>query len=110
MLICLTKPTETINKPLQTDEKSSEKPLNYNKGVTETLQSSKTENSHIEKHRKHFTCVTPYPHPEQLGTKMDLPHWGKESRRTPASLTTMAVCSLCYSGLTQSSPMLNAAD
>ena len=69
MLITPTKTTKTINKQLQTDENSSEKALDYNKEAVETLWSSKTEEDHLETHRKHFTYITPFPSPEKFSTK-----------------------------------------
>lgn len=53
------------------DENSSGKVLNYNEEAEETLWTSKSGFGHLEKHKKHFTCITPYHSPEQLNTKRD---------------------------------------
>lgn len=43
----------------------------------ETLLSSKIGDGHIEKHRKHFTCVILFSGPEQLSSRKDLLRgWG----------------------------------
>lgn len=110
-LIIPTKTTKTINKQLWTG-----KALDFNKEASEILWSSKTETGHLEKHRKHFTCTTPYPSPEQLSTKRDpfrrILTTGKEKRTWEtwqASLPWMFSV-FCSWGPPQSLSKLNLAD
>lgn len=90
MLISLMK-TTSMNKQWQTNENSSVKAVDYNEEGAEILLSSKTEDGHTEKQRKHFLRITPVLGPKQLSPKRDplreiAPH--KEEGRTPASLVT----------------------
>lgn len=78
--------------------------LGYHEEASKTLQSSKTEDGRVEKYRKHIIYVTLSPSLEQLGTRRVplrgiSPDREKESRRIPASLISMDICSLCYWGL-----------
>ena len=75
------------------------KALNYNEEAAETLQSSETEDGRIEKHRKHFTCITSSPDPDQLTARRDpfgeiSSHRGKRSKKTLARQTTVDIFSL----------------
>lgn len=75
---------------------------NITKKKQKSLRSSKSEDGSIEKHRKHFICVTSSLSPKPLGAKGNslrgiLPHREKENRRTSSRLTTYKdICSLCY--------------
>lgn len=61
-----TKATKTINKQLQTSEKTMGKLWTTAKEAGETTRSSKTKHGRMEEPEKHFLCVTPCPSPEQL--------------------------------------------
>ena len=73
MLVSLMKTTKSINKPLQTDENSSVKALEYNEAAAKVSLSSKTEDGYIETHKKCCICIVPVFGLEKLITKRD-PH------------------------------------
>ena len=84
-----------MNKQLHTDKNSSGRAPEYNNKAAETLCSAETEESCIEKLRKHLAYVTPSPSPAQFGAKrgplsVNSRSVEKESMRTPAALVTTA--------------------
>ena len=96
-----------FKKHMQAGKNSSVKALDYNEKAAKALWTSKIKDGYINKCRKRYTCLTPSPSSEHLSMTKDSlrrisPHLEKESRRTPASLTVVDVCSLCYQGLPQS--------
>lgn len=98
MLISLMK-TTSMNKQRQTNENSSVNAVDYNEEGAEILLSSKTEDGHTEKQRKHFLRITPVLGPKQLSTKRDpserLHPTGKRGEPQQAS-SPLVICSLCY--------------
>lgn len=84
--------------------------------------STHTEKGHIEKQRKHFTCITQSSSSVQLDTRgdllgCDLPPGGKESRRLQQlsplpvrNLVVLATLSLCHWGPPKSLLTLTPAD
>lgn len=90
MLVSHTKTTKTINEQLQANENSCRRALYYKEKAAQIWRSSKYEDGCREKHRKHFTWVSPS---SSQGTwegspLRDFIQWEKD-RRTPASLTAM---------------------
>lgn len=109
-LISPTETTKTVNKQLQTNENNSGKALDYNKKSSKTPAELKTQGWSHRKAQEAF-C----PHLPLLRSRAawctgihseEAPHGVNESRRTPASHTTVDVCSLYYHGLPQSTPLL----
>ena len=79
-------PHKNMNNQLTTNENSSRTALEYSEATGAIQWNLKTENSCIEKYKKHFTWITPSPSPLQLDTKKDTigvtsPHGGRQAAR-----------------------------
>lgn len=53
-----------MTKQLCTEENNSGRPPEYNKEASETQMSTNTKDDGIEKHNKHFTCISPSGTPQ----------------------------------------------
>lgn len=79
-------------KQLPANENSSGKTPSYSSEAVATQWGTKTEDGHIERHRKHFPSVTILSIPQQLSTKRDtlscdLSDGEKDKRTLPSSPT-----------------------
>lgn len=101
-------------KKIQTKEIISGRAPDYKKAASKTLPSSKMEDGHVEKYRRHSTYHHSIPQSKAALHQEGFPQsnftaQGK-SKRTRANLTTVNVCKLCSRNLSQSSSMLISAD